>query len=37
MLTVDDDSVILGVQEVYTRPLYGLLPRKNKSGEAVVK
>jgi DNA-directed RNA polymerase subunit beta' len=37
VLSMDSDSIILGVQEVYTKPLYGLLPRKNKSGELVVK
>ena len=34
---MDKDSVILGVEEVFTRPLFGLLPRKNRSGEQVFK
>ncbi|MDR0860986.1 MAG: hypothetical protein LBO09_08745 [Candidatus Peribacteria bacterium] len=37
VLEVDKDSVILGVEEVFTKPLYGLLPKKNKSGETVIK
>ena len=37
VVSVDNDAIILGVQEVYTRPLYGLLPKKTKSGEQVLK
>lgn len=37
VLEVDKDAVILGVEEVFTRPLFGLLPRKNRSGEQVFK
>jgi DNA-directed RNA polymerase subunit beta' len=37
VLEMDKDAVILGVEEVFTKSLYGLLPRKNKSGEQVLK
>ncbi|MDR2415379.1 MAG: hypothetical protein LBD75_01915 [Candidatus Peribacteria bacterium] len=37
VLEKDTDSIILGIEEVYTKPLFGLLPRKNKSGEKVLK
>jgi DNA-directed RNA polymerase subunit beta' len=37
VLEKDADSVILGVEEMYTKPLFGLLPKKNKSGEKVFK
>ena len=37
VLEVDGDAVILGVQEVFSKSLFGLLPKKNKSGESVLK
>lgn len=37
VLKITKDKMILGVQEVYSKSLYGLLPKKNRSGEKVLK
>lgn len=37
MLEIHEDYIVLGVQEVYTKSLVGLAPRKTKPGERVYK
>lgn len=37
VLKITKDTLILGVQKTYAKSLYGLLPKKSKSGEKVLK
>lgn len=37
VIEINDDSIILWIQKVYTKSLFGLLPKKNRSGEKVFK
>lgn len=37
VLKITKDTLILGIQKTYAKSLYGLLPKKSKSGEKVLK
>ncbi|MCF7835347.1 DNA-directed RNA polymerase subunit beta' [Candidatus Gracilibacteria bacterium] len=37
ILEVHNNHIVLGVQEIFTRPLTGLTPKKNKDGQKIYK
>lgn len=37
VLETHKDRIVIGIQEMFTKPLFGLIPHKNKNGEEVFK